>query len=106
MRNESGTPELPVTAKVVVTPPPNTVSGADAATVKNTRWITPRRRRRSCGTDWRSEGMTLLVRETAIRPQKVLHCRGLSVRSSAISQEPLMGSWKFVVLVGEFALLV
>ena len=32
MRNDSGTPVTPLTANVVVTPPPSTVSGAEAAT--------------------------------------------------------------------------
>jgi hypothetical protein len=47
MRNDNGTAVTPVTANVVVTPPPSTVSGAEAATVKKTMCTTPRRLRRS-----------------------------------------------------------
>src|ERR1700754_2445877 len=43
-RKDSGMPLLPVTANIVVTPPPSTVSGADAATTKKNRCTTPRRR--------------------------------------------------------------
>src|SRR5437763_649718 len=50
MRNDSGTAVTPLTANVVVTPPPSTVSGAEAATVKKTMCTTPSRRRRSRGS--------------------------------------------------------
>ena len=51
MRNDNGTAVTPLTANVVVTPPPNTVSGAEAATVKKTMCTTPSRLRRSWGPD-------------------------------------------------------
>src|SRR4029453_1384416 len=43
IKNESGTPVTPVTAKVVVTPPARTVSGAEAAIIIKVTAGTPRR---------------------------------------------------------------
>ena len=48
MTYTSGIPSRFVTAKLVGTPPATTVSGADAATTKNTMSATPSERRPRC----------------------------------------------------------